>query len=164
MLLSKNSKGLHRALQLPNLTKSRLEVRQTIEISTSLWLGNFIRANRIAQSLPLILQLAYRLNFSYLRSVLLEVYERGHRSPQGTKFPLEKLSRYLLFDSQQETADFCVEHGVLLDETSSFVIFKTGSTFKANTTSSKSSNLCDQATLKKLENVRLSDFLYGKSL
>ena len=163
LLLSKNTKGLHRALQLPNITKAQPVVRKAIEISISLWLGNFIRAHRIARDLPLHLQLAYRANFSQIRPSLLEIYERGHRSPQGAKFPLEKLSHYLLFDSPKEAADFCLDHGLLLDETSSSVIFKTGTTFKLNTPP-KLSNVCNRAIEEKLENVRISDLLYGQSI
>ncbi len=163
LLLSKNAKGLNRTLQLPGNTKSQPVVRKAIEISISLWLGNFIRAHRIARGLPLNLQLAYRANFSQLRPSLLEIYERGHRSTQGTKFPLEKLSHYLLFDTPKETAGFCLDHGLLLDDTSSSVIFKTGTTLKLSTPP-KTSNVCDRSIEEKLENVRISDLLYGQSV
>jgi hypothetical protein len=163
LLLSKGSNGLHRAIQLPYRTKTHTIVKKSIEISISLWLGNFVRANRIAQGLPLSLLLAYRANFAFLRSRVLEVYERGHRSPQGSKFPLDKLSRYLLFDTTQETANYCAEHGLLLDETGSFVIFKTGTTLKSSS-SSQSNNVCDRAIEEQLKNVRISNLLYGQSI
>lgn len=163
LLLSKNSAGLHRALQLPSKTKSNTIVRNSIEISISLWLGNFVRANHIARGLPLSLQLAYRAHFSLLRPRVLEVYERGYRSPQGTKFPLEKLRRYLLFDTARQTAEFCVDCGLSLDDTGSSVIFKTGTALKFSTTS-QSNDLYDQDFEETLENVRVSHFLYGQSI
>ena len=163
LLLPKGLNGLHRSIQLPCRTKSHAIVNKAIKISISLWLGNFVRANRIAQSLPLSLQLAYRANFSHLRLRVLEVYERSHRSPQGSKFPLDKLSRYLLFDTKHETADFCVDRGLFLDDTGSFVIFKTGTTFNSNA-SPKSNNVCCKVIEEQLKNVRISNLLYGQSI
>lgn len=162
LLLSKNVKGINRALLLPYPIKSNRIALNAIEISMSISLGNFIRAHRIAQSLPLFLQLAYRVHFSCLRTFFLEIYERGHRTPQGAKFPLEKLTHYLLFDSLQETADFCLNHGLQLDDTSSFVIFKTGTILKIN--HQLRSNPCDQSIQEKLNNVKISDMLYGQGI
>lgn len=163
LLLSKDSTSLHRAIQLPCKTKSHAIVNKSIEINISLRLGNFVRANRIAQDLPLSLQLAYRANFSHLRLRVLEVYERSHRSPQGSKFPLDKLSRYLLFDTTHETADFCIDHGLFLDDTCSSVIFKTGTPLKPNA-SSKSNNVCNRLIEEQLNDVRISNLLYGQSI
>lgn len=163
LLLSKNSKGLYRALRLPSRAKSNTIVRNSIEISLSLWLDNFVRANHIAKGLPLSLQLAYRANFSLLRPRVLEIYERSYRSPQGSKFPLEKLCRYLLFGTPLQTAEFCIDCGLSLDETGSSVIFKTGTALKFSA-SSKSNNLYDQEIEDTLENVRISHFLYGQSI
>lgn len=163
VILSTSEKGLPHALQLQSQTKSQRVIRTAIEISISVWLCNFIRAHRLARSLPLIFQLAYRIRFSNFRSMLLEVCERSHRSPQGSKFPLEKLSKYLLFDSLKETADFCSHHGLLLDETSSFVVFKTGVHFKSGS-SFQSNIIADPALLSGSENVSISKFLYGQSV
>lgn len=164
LLLSKTEKGLTHALQLPAKTKSQPAVNTALEISISVWLCNFIRAHRLARKLPLIFQLAYHIKFSNFRSTLLEVFERSHRSPQGSKFPLEKLSDYLLFDTVKETAEFCQEHGLQLDATLSSVVFKTGVLFKNPSSHQPRTTTTEPALLVELENVRISKFLYGQSI
>lgn len=159
VLISKNLASIYRAWQLPICKEVHL--RNAVDIRLSLLSGNFIRANRIAKQLPLLLAIGYRLRFPSIRPFLLEVYDRSHRSAAGSKFPLEKLAKYLLFDTVQETTDFCVDFGLALDETKSCVIFKSGA-FKNNTP--KTYTLYDEFVRKQLQNVGIGEFLYGESI
>lgn len=159
ILLSKNISSIYRAWQVPVSQDDHL--RNAVEIKLAILSGNFIRANRIAKKLPLILALGYRLRFSSIRPLLLEIYERSHRSTAGSKFPLDKLTQYLLFDTAQETASFCSDFGLSLDNTRSYVVFKTGA-FKNNTV--KTYTLYDDFVRSQLQDVGIGRFLYGESV
>lgn len=162
VLITSDANGLYKALQLSPFAKSQEVLKYSFEISTSLWFGNFVRANRLSKKLPKILQFAYRLKFHTLRFFVVEVYERGYRTPQGTKFPLESLKRHLLLDSVKETANYCRDLGLPVDDAS--VIFKTGTSLK-NSEPHQSHVSSDQLISKTLsENVRISELLYGQSL
>lgn len=161
VLLSKNTPSLYRACELSLCKETHL--RNALEIRLSVLSGNFIRANRIAKRLPLVLAIGYRMRFSSIRPVVLEIYERSHRSSVGSKFPLGKLAQHLLFDTVEETARFCGDFGLSLDETGTCVIFKTGTgSFQNN--ASKTHTINDRCLREKLQNVGIGQFLYGESI
>lgn len=163
ILLTENANGLYRALQLPQIAKSQCVIKCAIEISTSLWLGNFVRAHRRAAELPLILQLAYRIQFAKYRPLLLKIYDKSYRSAQGGKFPLEILSKHLMFDSVSDTSDYCKELGLLVDTNTNSVLFKTGVSVKLDDTP-KPQFICDSYIRQELNNVCIANLLYGKSI
>lgn len=163
ILLAANANGLYRALQLPQIVRSCCVVKQAVEISISLWIGNFVRAHRIAARLPLILQLAYRIQFAKHRTQLLKIYDKSYRSPQGGRFPLEKLSRHLMFDSIDIASNFCKELGLLIDDKTSSILFKTGVCMKLDETP-KPQYICDSYIQQLLENVCITNLLHGKSI
>lgn len=153
VLLSKEAAGIYRAIQLAN---SDPVVYKAVQISLCLCLGNFLRAHRLSYKLPLILQLAYRTQFAQLNKVpALHIYQRAYRSPQGSKYPLKKLSHLLLLDSEEEAADLCRHFGLATDGDQ--VIFKTGVEPKPLEGEQNCSPPRDG--LKLLENVRPSRLL-----
>lgn len=157
VLVSKNTDGVTRGLRL---AKSETVVNVSVQISLNLWLGNFHRAHRLSRQLPLVLQLAYHVEFAQLRLHVLQIYHRAHRSAQGSKFPLEKLAHLLLVGSDKETADFCHLLGLAVEDNQ--VIFKTGTEPKAPDAATTSHKITE---LKLLHNVRPSHvLLHGKSL
>ena len=158
ILLSENAGGLYRALNhLPSIVNSRRVVKDAIEISISLWLGNFVRAHRISLKLPIILQVAYCNHFPKYRRRVLETYDKSHRTNQGSKFPLDKLSRYLL-SSVEDASSFCETLGFVVEHNTLSVIFKTGRVIKPD---DKAQNV-KSVLIEELENVNVRDFLYGK--
>ena len=161
VLLAPNATGLYRAFQLPPIAISQRVIKYSVEISTSLWLGNFVRAHRTAARLPLILQLAYRMQFAKQRPTLLKVYDKSYRSAQGGRFPLDKLRRHLMFSSIAATSNYCREFGLLVDGSS--VLFKTSVTCDEDGTS-KSQDIYCRDIEEQLKNVCLADLLHGKSL
>jgi len=163
ILLTENAQGLYRALQLPEIARSRRVIKYAVEISTCLWLGNFVRAHRIAAKLPLILQLAYRIQFAKHRPQLLKIYDKSYRSAQGGIFPLERLSRHLMFDSVADTSSYCKELGLLVDSSTNSVLFRTGVCVKLDETP-KPQYICDRYVQQQLENVCITNLLYGKSI
>ena len=162
VLLSADVSGLYKALQLSPYAKSQDVLKYSFEISSSLWFGNFVRANRLSTKLPILLQLAYRSKFHTLRQLVIEIIEHSHRSTQGTKFPLNKLAHYLLFDTEKEAADYCRDLGLIVDQSISSVIFKTGTPVKSGIAQCHS--LSNKFFTQSFENVRISEWLHGRSI
>lgn len=162
VLISADVSGLYKALQLSPYAKSQDVLKYSIEISSSLWFGNFVRANRLSNKLPILLQLAYRLKFYTLRPLVVEIIEHSHRSAQGAKFPLKKLALYLLFDTEKEAADYCCDLGLFVDHSVSSVIFKTGTPLKSGIAHCHGLSL--QLFTQSFENVRISEWLHGCSI
>ena len=164
VLLSKNSSGLLRALTLPEIFKSNGVFQLVIEISTSLWIGNYSRAIRLSKRLPLTLRLAFHIQLAKNRELILQVYEKGYRTGQGTKFPLVKLASYLGFDSIEDTSVFCIHHGLLVDEQNNCVLFKAGAASKIAAQSTPYPVPLNATIETQLVNVDIGDFLHGESI
>ena len=162
VVLSRNSVGLLRAIVLPADLKSNKIIQTVIEISTNLWIGNYVRAIRLSKQIPLILQIAFHIQLAHLRPFLLEIYEKAYRTSQGTKFPLEKLASYLDLNSAEEASDFCHCRSLVLDE--SCVIFKAGSVAKSvnNPIEVLIPVPLNHSIEEQLRDVNLNDFLHGE--
>lgn len=163
VLISSDVSGLYKALQLSPYAKSQDVLKYSIEISSSLWFGNFVRATRLSTKLPVLLQLAYGLKFHTLRPLVVEIIEHSHRSAQGTKFPLNKLAHYLLFDTEKEAAEYCCDLGLFVDNSTSSVIFKTGTPLKSSGIV-QCHSLSNRLFTQCFENVRVSEWLHGRSI
>ena len=152
VLLTKNALGVHRAF---HFARREPVVDLSIQISLNLLLGNFLRAHRLSRKLPLILQIAHCIVFAQLRLQALQIYQRAHRSAQGSKYPLGNLVSILHLDSISEAGELCRQLGLTVDEREGVVVFKVGVDPK----------LVDGATghlkveLGLLENVRPSQLL-----
>lgn len=161
------SEVISRALQVTRGGFTSNKLMLATNIATSLWLGNFVRAHRLARNLPLLLQLAYHLKLAGCRPTILDIYYIGYKSVAGTKFPLSKLSELLLLHSPSDTKAFCHSAGLVVDESGPYVVFKTGNA--PNSSGVKEANgrqyLSAFLLEERLSSVSAnSDLLFGKAI
>ncbi|XP_022086610.1 germinal-center associated nuclear protein-like isoform X2 [Acanthaster planci] len=110
-----STEALQHAVSLPKQVRQHPSVRLALRIHSANLQGNFLRVWRLASECSYIQSCALHRHLLEMRRRALQVLNAAYSS-KNLCFPVGVLSRWLLFDTDEEGRVFCRSHGLRVDE------------------------------------------------
>nr|XP_033809838.1 SAC3 domain-containing protein 1 [Geotrypetes seraphini] len=105
--------ALHHALQLSPRIRETPEVQAALAVNWAHLEGNYVRFFRLLRRLSYLQSIAVHLHIAPCRSYALRVLNHGYSS-RDSRFPLGLLASLLALDSQEQAANLCQIHSLMV--------------------------------------------------
>ncbi|XP_038058119.1 SAC3 domain-containing protein 1-like isoform X2 [Patiria miniata] len=110
-----STEALHHIIWLPKKIRQHPSIKLALCIHSAYLQGNFLRVWRLASKCGYIQSCVLHRHLQEIRRRTLLILNTAYSS-KNLRFPVSVLSKWLMFDTEEESVEFCQFHGLRVDE------------------------------------------------